>query len=131
MENEAERLRACNLKDVQYVAQRCSDSVFLRLSGFTRLNLPSTDKLPKRGGVFMRLKHIILAVLVMFTPLVVVAQNAQQELNDQFWEAVRRGDAATVTALLDKGVDVNARFRYGTTALFKAAERGHTEIVKL
>ncbi len=47
------------------------------------------------------------------------------------WEAVRKGDAALVTALLDKGADVNAKFRYGTTALFKAAERGHTEIVKL
>ena len=131
MENDAERLRACNLKDVEYVAQRCSDSVFLRPSGFTRLNLPSTDKLPKRGGVFMRLKLTILAVFVMLAPLAVVAQNAQQELNDQFWEAVRKGDVAAVTAFLDKGADVNAKFRYGTTALFKAAERGHTEIVKL
>src|SRR5687768_18392607 len=52
-------------------------------------------------------------------------------LNDQMWEAVRKGDAAAVTALLDKGADVNAKFRYGATALFKAAERGHTEVVKL
>ena len=79
----------------------------------------------------MRMKQIILALFVTFAPSVVLAQNAQQELNDQFWEAVRKGDAATVTALLDKGVDVNAKFRYGQTALFKAAERGHTEIVKL
>ena len=35
------------------------------------------------------------------------------------------------TALLDKGADVNAKFRYGTTALFKAAERGNTEVVKV
>ncbi len=33
--------------------------------------------------------------------------------------------------MLDKGADVNAKFRYGATALFKAAERGHTEVVKL
>src|SRR4030095_9682132 len=39
--------------------------------------------------------------------------------------------AAAVTALLDKGADVNARFRYGMTALFKAAERGNTEVVKV
>lgn len=57
--------------------------------------------------------------------------NPQQVLNDQFWEAVRKGDAAAVTALLDKGADVNAKFRYGTTALFKAAERGHLEVVKI
>jgi ankyrin repeat protein len=79
----------------------------------------------------MRFKHIIRTVFVMLAPLVVVAQNAQQELNDQFWEAVRKGDVAAVTAFLDKGVDVNAKFRYGQTALFKAAERGHTEVVKL
>jgi ankyrin repeat protein len=58
-------------------------------------------------------------------------EDAKQGLNDQLWEASRKGDAATVQTLLDKGADVNARFRYGTTALFKAAERGHTEVVKL
>ena len=44
---------------------------------------------------------------------------------------MRKGDLAATTALLDQGADVNAKFRYGTTALFKAAERGHVEIVKL
>lgn len=58
-------------------------------------------------------------------------QNSKQELNDQFWEAVRRGDTAAVTTLLDKGADVNAKFRYGATALFKAAERGNVEVVKI
>ncbi|MCM3869666.1 MAG: ankyrin repeat domain-containing protein [Pyrinomonadaceae bacterium] len=72
---------------------------------------------------------LVLALLFISSPA--PAQNAQQELNDQMWEAVRKGDVALVTALLDKGADVNAKFRYGTTALFKAAERGHTEVVKL
>jgi ankyrin repeat protein len=54
---------------------------------------------------------------------------SKQELNDQFFEAVRKGDAAAVTAALDKGADVNAKFRYGATALFKAAERGHKDVV--
>lgn len=58
-------------------------------------------------------------------------KSPQQELNDQFFEAVRKGDAPAVTALLEKGADVNAKFRYGTTALFKAAERGHLEVVKI
>ena len=60
-----------------------------------------------------------------------LAQNPKQELNDQLFEAARKGDAVAVTALLDKGADVNAKFRYGTTALFKAAERGNTEVVKV
>lgn len=80
----------------------------------------------------MKLKHattVLLAILLISGTA--FAQNSKQELNDQFWEAVRKGDLAAVTALLDKGADVNAKFRYGATALFKAAERGHTEIVKL
>ena len=56
---------------------------------------------------------------------------SKQELNDQLFEAVRKGDAAAVTAALDKGADVNAKFRYGTTALFKAAERGNAEVTKM
>jgi hypothetical protein len=57
--------------------------------------------------------------------------NSKQELNDQLFEAVRKGDVAAVTAALDKGADVNAKFRYGTTALFKAAERGNAEVTKV
>src|SRR5690348_15648061 len=59
------------------------------------------------------------------------ATPTKQELNDQLFEAVRKGDVAGVTAALDHGADVNAKFRYGTTALFKAAERGNAEITKI
>jgi hypothetical protein len=55
----------------------------------------------------------------------------QQKLNDELYEAVRKGDLAAVKATLDKGADVNAKFRYGATALFKAAERGNADIVKM
>ena len=80
----------------------------------------------------MKLREPLLPlVALLLIPLATPAQNPKQELNDQFWEAVRKGDVAAVTALLDKGADVNAKFRYGTTALFKAAERGHVEVVKL
>jgi hypothetical protein len=80
----------------------------------------------------MKLKHsfmVLLALTLMSN--VAFGQNSKSELNDKFWEAVRQGDLALVTSLLDQGADVNAKFRYGATALFKAAERGHTEIVKL
>lgn len=46
-------------------------------------------------------------------------------------EAVRRGDVAAVKRLLDEGVDVNTKFRYGATALSYAADRGDVELVKL
>ena len=76
--------------------------------------------------MFALQKFFLFALLaLLFT------QNTKQELNDQLFEAARKGDAAAVTALLDKGADVNAKFRYGQTALFKAAERGHANVVKV
>ena len=68
----------------------------------------------------------LLALLFLQNPAA-----SKQELNDQLFEAVRKGDAAAVTALLDRGADVNAKFRYGMTALFKAVERGHADVVKV
>ena len=80
----------------------------------------------------MTKRHLILSLLTsLWCSLIVVGQTSKQELNDQLYEAVRRGDPAAVTALLDKGADVNAKFRYGATALFKAAERGNVEVVKI
>jgi hypothetical protein len=87
----------------------------------------NSQKLP--GDVMNRPLFLILALVIFASPI--LAQDPKQKLNDQFWEAVRAGDVAQVTELLDKGADVNAKFRYGATALFKAAERGHTEVVKL
>lgn len=80
----------------------------------------------------MTLTRITLAALLALAlALTAVAQDPKQALNEQLYEAARKGDAAEVKALLDKGADVNAKFRYGATAIFKAAERGHTEVVKL
>ena len=81
----------------------------------------------------MRLTRITLAALFALALAAPAAAQAdpKQALNEQLYEAVRKGDAAEVRALLDRGADVNAKFRYGATALFKAAERGHTEVVKL
>jgi ankyrin repeat protein len=76
-------------------------------------------------------QQFFLAFFLLFGSISALGQAPKQELNDKFWEAVRKGDLAATTALLDQGADVNAKFRYGTTALFKAAERGHVEIVKL
>jgi hypothetical protein len=73
----------------------------------------------------------VFLFLLLLAAAGVRAQNSKQELNNQLWEAVRQGDVAAVTALLDKGADVNARFRYGSTALFKAAERGHADVIKV
>jgi ankyrin repeat protein len=78
---------------------------------------------------------LVLQKVFLFSLLAVLfsqdAATSKQQLNDQLYEAVRKGDTAAVTSLLDRGADVNAKFRYGATALFKAAERGHIEIAKV
>ncbi len=74
----------------------------------------------------------MLTKVLLFSLLTVLFQTpSKQELNDQLFEAVRKGDAAAVTAALDRGADVNAKFRYGATALFKAAERGNADVTKI
>ena len=77
----------------------------------------------------------VLQKVFLFSLLTVLFQQTtadpKQALNDQLYEAVRKGDVAAVTAALDRGADVNAKFRYGATALFKAAERGHAEVAKV
>ena len=79
----------------------------------------------------MILRSIIFLTLIFAITLTATAQDAKQALNEKLYEATRVGNLAEVKSLLDQGADVNAKFRYGATALFKAAERGHTEVVRL
>ena len=58
-------------------------------------------------------------------------QSAPAPLAEELWAATRAGDVARVTAALDKGADVNAKTRYGATALSFAADRGNLELVTL
>jgi ankyrin repeat protein len=55
------------------------------------------------------------------------AQNQSEEL----LAAARKSDVAAVKAMLDKGVDVNSKNRYGATALSYACDRGSVEMVRL
>ena len=50
---------------------------------------------------------------------------------DALSAAARKGDAAAVKALLDQGVDVNTKYRYGVTVLTYACDHGHLDVVKL
>lgn len=50
---------------------------------------------------------------------------------DAAWEdAIKRGNVQLVLDLLGRGADVDARDRYGQTALMLAAHAGHCEVVK-
>jgi len=75
----------------------------------------------------MPTRRLALMALVLLCPLSVSAQDK----NEEFFAAARKGDTAAVKSLLDKGVDVNAKTRYGATALSYACDKGHIEVVAL
>jgi outer membrane protein assembly factor BamB len=63
--------------------------------------------------------------------LVLLASLLVLDEGEDLREAVRRGEVEKVKALLDAGVPVDAKNRYGATALFFAADKGDLEIVEL
>lgn len=75
-----------------------------------------------------RQRNLLLSLLLLLAASNVAAA---QDLGDQLFNAARNGDAAAVKSLLDRGVDVNTKFRYGATALSYASDKGHVEVVKL
>jgi ankyrin repeat protein len=63
-------------------------------------------------------------------------QNREESLKENvrvqaFLEAAAKGDVTTTLALLDQGVDVNSRDRWGKTVLIHAAVQGQLEVVRL
>ena len=79
------------------------------------------------------MKRLVVAfVLVLVTAAAgKVRAQALSEKAEALWEAARKGDVAAVKTLLDEGLDVNTKLRYGSTALFSACDRGHIDVVKL
>jgi Ankyrin repeats (3 copies) len=76
----------------------------------------------------------LLSALLILVLLVVVARgqsSAPPDRAEALAEAARKGDAMAVKRLLDEGVDVNTKYRYGATALAYACDRGHLDVVKL
>jgi Ankyrin repeats (3 copies) len=62
---------------------------------------------------------------------ILLAAQAPDARREAYLDAVRKGDVAAVKAVLDQGVEVDAKFRYDRTALSFAADRGNVEIVKM
>src|SRR5262245_66415538 len=72
-----------------------------------------------------------MQLLATLVAIVALAQAPPPSKADQLQDAARKGDAAAVKKLLDEGVDVNTKFRYGTTALFFACDHGHVDVVRV
>ena len=49
----------------------------------------------------------------------------------ELWLAAENGDVDEIATILSRGMDVNARNEYGTTALMRAARQGHARAVEL
>ena len=72
-----------------------------------------------------------MKLLVLLSAVISLAQAPPLTKAEQLQDAARKGDAATVKKLIDEGVDVNTKFRYGATAIFYATDHGHLEVVKV
>src|SRR6476660_552538 len=72
-----------------------------------------------------------LIIVAMVAAIVPMTQAPPPTKAEQLQDAARKGDAASVTKLLDDGVDVNTKFRYNATALFYACDHGHLEVVRV
>jgi ankyrin repeat protein len=80
-----------------------------------------------------RIHRIVVSTGLAFLSAVVALgqPSVPDDKAEALWEAARKGDATTVKKLLDEGVDVNTKYRYGATALSYACDRGHLEVVKV
>jgi Ankyrin repeats (3 copies)/Domain of unknown function (DUF3471) len=75
---------------------------------------------------------VLSALLVLVNVVVAIGQSSVlSDKAEALAEAARKGDAMAVRRLLDEGVDVNTKYRYGATALAYASDRGHLDVVKL
>jgi hypothetical protein len=74
----------------------------------------------------MRARNIVFCLAAVLIPAA-----CRADAGEDLLAAVRKGDAARVKALLEQGVDVNAKSPYGATGLFFAADRGNMEITKI
>src|SRR5512134_2345858 len=52
-------------------------------------------------------------------------------MKEEWKEATKQGDLEKVRSLLEEGADINAKDRYGQTALMNAAHAGQVELVRL
>ena len=78
---------------------------------------------------------LVLSLVLSHTPALAQTGAAQppasSPANEELWDAARAGDVARVTKAVENGADVNAKTRYGATALTFAADKGHVAVVKL
>ena len=72
------------------------------------------------------LSVLLAAAMLLLAP----SANAQEDQGEALRGAAREGDLGRIEELLAGGAPVDAPNRYGATALFFAADRGHLDVVR-
>jgi len=88
--------------------------------------MPAPSIYRQPGLHIIALFWIGLTAVSLSTPSAVFAASS-----DALIEAAQQGDLAGVRQLLDEGVDVDSKSRYGATALFFAVDKANAEMVDL
>jgi hypothetical protein len=81
----------------------------------------------------MARRPILFLLIALLIPQSIPGHAMAQgsEGGEKLLAAARKGDVATIKALLDAGTDVNSKNRYGATALSYAADKGNIEVIRL
>src|SRR5262245_54176544 len=95
--------------------------------GMKAMNGSRLRRVDPRSILFMSFMSFVIFML----PAAAAQTPPPTDKAEALAAAARTGDAVTVTKLLDEGVDVNTKFRYGATALSYAADHGQLEVVKV
>ncbi len=69
-----------------------------------------------------------LALALLFVPC--SARSAPTERDEELIEAVQQNRTERAIELIDQGVDVNSKTRYGATPIFFAVDKGNLELVR-
>jgi len=72
------------------------------------------------------MKTLYIIVVILFSGILFADQ-----LSDQFLEAAKKGDVTELKKLLDQGVNVDSKSKYGVTALGFACSKGQLDAVQL
>ncbi len=84
----------------------------------------------ERHGKEVKMKYRFYQFSLIVAGFVLVVGCATATTNDLFFAAIG-GHTDRVKALLEQGVDVNAKSNGGITALFGAKTMGHAEIIRM
>lgn len=84
-----------------------------------------------QGSPQFGLRGLTIVVSIFAVLLAFVAWKRPNRQPHELLQAAYHGDLPTVTALLAKGVNINTRDGWNSTALMYAASQGNLEIVKL